>query len=84
MNRRLDVIVLMIYQASLKDTETLYNALEWRLATLKANQARANPPDETSPNADAEEAESCPSSPKRRSVSEPEECAEERKKQRSE
>jgi len=77
-------IRVFLLMASLKDTETLYNALEWRLATLRANQARANPSDETSPNADAEEAESCPSSPKRRSTSEPEECAEEKKKQRSE
>lgn len=27
-------------QASLKDTETLFNALEWRLATLRAQQSR--------------------------------------------
>lgn len=33
--------VLLIIQASLKDTETLFNALEWRLATLRAQQNRA-------------------------------------------
>lgn len=33
--------MLIQLQASLKDTETLFNALEWRLATLRAQQSRA-------------------------------------------
>jgi len=77
-------IRVFLLMASLKDTETLYNALEWRLATLRANQARANPNpcDELSPNVNLNEGYEGESSPKRRSVSEVEESEE--KKKRSE
>nr|CAG4649373.1 EOG090X078K [Scapholeberis mucronata]SVE93652.1 EOG090X078K [Scapholeberis mucronata] len=35
-----DQIRVFLLMASLKDTETLFNALEWRLATLRAQQSR--------------------------------------------
>nr|CAG4641736.1 EOG090X078K [Eurycercus lamellatus] len=36
-----DQIRVFLLMASLKDTETLFNALEWRLAPLRAQQSRA-------------------------------------------
>ena len=84
-------------QASLKDTETLFNALEWRLATLRAQQSRAavsasvaaesaSLPSACSPSSDhgGLEANNASSiSPKRRST-DPDEEPEEAKKKRSE
>nr|CAG4648680.1 EOG090X078K [Polyphemus pediculus] len=64
-------IRVFLLMASLKDTETLFNALEWRLATLRTQPpaARANPCDETSPTLTEAETTGA-SSPKRRSLSE--------------
>lgn len=37
-----DQIRVFLLMASLKDTETLFNALEWRLATVRAHHARTS------------------------------------------
>lgn len=82
-------------QASLKDTETLFNALEWRLATLRSQQSRvAAAAAAASSIPESESSTSFPtvshnedgtSSPKRRAVpAEPEDPIDETKKKRSE
>ncbi len=80
-------------KASLKDTETLFNALEWRLATLRAQQSRAAATAACSlPDADSSTTfpavthnEDGTSSPKRRALPvEPDEPGDETKKKRSE
>lgn len=79
-------------QASLKDTETLFNALEWRLATLRAHQSRAAATASSIPDVDSSAAlpavphnEDSASSPKRRALPvESEELGDETKKKRSE
>nr|SVE75159.1 EOG090X078K [Daphnia dolichocephala] len=87
-----DQIRVFLLMASLKDTETLFNALEWRLATLRAHQSRAavatsSPPDLESSTAfpAAPHNEDGSSSPKRRALpAEAEELGDESKKKRSE
>jgi len=75
-----DQIRVFLLMASLKDTETLFNALEWRLATVRTQQSRANSSGTNLPSSPglAAAAAACPedvdselsaSSPKRRSLS---------------
>ena len=52
-------------QASLKDTETLFNALEWRLATIRAHQTRVNGSSSAAASSSSEAGEPTVSSPKR-------------------
>ncbi|XP_057372554.1 ran-binding protein 3-like isoform X2 [Daphnia carinata] len=87
-----DQIRVFLLMASLKDTETLFNALEWRLATLRAHQSRAAAAASSIPDADSSPAfsavphnEDGTSSPKRRALPvEPDEPGDETKKKRSE
>nr|CAG4637051.1 EOG090X078K [Ceriodaphnia reticulata]SVE72970.1 EOG090X078K [Ceriodaphnia reticulata] len=90
-----DQIRVFLLMASLKDTETLFNALEWRLATLRAQQSRAAATAAAAcslPDADvsttfptATHNEDGTSSPKRRALpTEPDEPGDETKKKRSE
>ncbi|KZS03320.1 Ran-binding protein [Daphnia magna] len=87
-----DQIRVFLLMASLKDTETLFNALEWRLATLRAHQSRAAATASSIPDVDSSAAlpavphnEDSASSPKRRALPvESEELGDETKKKRSE
>nr|SVE73591.1 EOG090X078K [Daphnia atkinsoni] len=86
-----DQIRVFLLMASLKDTETLFNALEWRLATLRAHQSRAAATASSIPDLDSTAFPALPhnedgaSSPKRRALPvEPEELGDETKKKRSE
>nr|CAG4647943.1 EOG090X078K [Moina brachiata]SVE93043.1 EOG090X078K [Moina brachiata] len=81
-----DQIRVFLVMASLKDTDLLYNALEWRLATLRAQQSRSPSSNKSeSPGASLtlEEEGRGASLPKRRSI-EQEESGDEAKKKRSE
>nr|SVE76419.1 EOG090X078K [Daphnia longispina] len=87
-----DQIRVFLLMASLKDTETLFNALEWRLATLRAHQSRAATAAASSIS-DLDSATTYPavphnedgtSSPKRRALPVDEELGDETKKKRSE
>nr|SVE70458.1 EOG090X078K [Daphnia similis]SVE71082.1 EOG090X078K [Daphnia similis]SVE71713.1 EOG090X078K [Daphnia similis]SVE72343.1 EOG090X078K [Daphnia similis] len=87
-----DQIRVFLLMASLKDTETLFNALEWRLATLRAHQSRVAATSSSIPDVDSSAAfpavphnEDGTSSPKRRALPvESEELGDETKKKRSE
>lgn len=81
-----DQIRVFLVMASLKDTDLLYNALEWRLATLRAQQSRSpsgHKSDSPGASLTPEDDTSGPSLPKRRSI-EQDESGEEAKKKRSE
>ncbi|XP_046653011.1 ran-binding protein 3-like isoform X2 [Daphnia pulicaria] len=91
-----DQIRVFLLMASLKDTETLFNALEWRLATLRAHQSRvataaaaaaaaaSSIPDSATAYPAVPHNEDGTSSPKRRALSVEEELGDETKKKRSE
>nr|CAG4644832.1 EOG090X078K [Leptodora kindtii] len=79
-----DQIRVFLLMASLKDTETLFNALEWRLATVKSNQSRANYCSTTTSSlTDRDEASQRSTSPQQRRCDTPE-AADEGKKKRCE